>query len=463
MISKPLSQEIVKFKSDFEGHAKMTYFDIKYGQYSKSYEDIRWVLYVIKRVFGDVNDTTLSGLFDSENVLLERGELASSLNLNFYERRVYESFSFHDSFIEFIHQVWDLSDQANNYRIKEAIYHLMSTYIFSSYNRDPNLLTSFLRKFLFSFLFGKKNLEKVEYFAYYLFDTIFHVIYSKDTDKNSIDKVNFELIIFFKFLIDTENLKPIKEFYQSMVDRNVYSPRDILSKSKTFIKTGVDIQIIGKADLYIQNQRFLGNPLLIKDYERIMFLFKNIILPGSDELKKFYDGYEKELDYRFKRNSHVEIIIVLLAYSLEQGNIDFVKSILYFNQPKHSFSTFGNREKIPVRSPSWHYFLSKLDSVYSRYSWMGNDYEDLNYYLHLIFVIFFIRLMDFEEKDEMHLITILRYGKEILNAEELLSFLKKLKILANVGEENLQFLEDNFGGEEIKLKLILETFRTFEP
>jgi hypothetical protein len=462
MRSKVLSQEIVRFKSDFEGHAKMTYFDIKYGQYAKSFEDIRWVLSLVERIFRELNDETISGLFDSENILLDRGEIGNAVNLNFYERRVYESFSFHDSFIEFIHQVWDLSDEANNYKIKEAIYHLMSQYMFSSFSRDKNLLTSFLRKFLFSFLYGKKNLEKTEFFSYYISDTIFHIVYSNDTELLFVENLNLELFNYFKFLLNTENVRPIEEFYQAMVERSVLAPRDIIAKQKSFNITTEDNKIIIIADRFILNNRFLGIPYLHVDYDALKRRFNEILAPGSDDLKKFYSEYYEELDYKFKSNSFVELIIIVLAYSMNRGNVGLVKSIIYFNQPKKNFSTYSNREKIPVRIPSWHYFVSKLDDINHKYSWMWKGHEEPDYDVYLLFVIFFIRLMDSEQWEPNNIRIILRYGKEFLNENEILTFRSNLKKISRVGIENRRFLEDNFGGEEMRLNLLLEEFQAYE-
>lgn len=455
---KVLSQEIVRFKSDFEGHAKMTYFDIKYGQYAKSFEDIRWVLSLVERIFRELNDETISGLFDSENILLDRGEIGNAVNLNFYERRVYESFSFHDSFIEFIHQVWDLSDEANNYKIKEAVYHLMSQYMFSSFSRDKTLLISFLRKFLYSIYHGRKNYDKVENFSYYIFDTAFHVVYSKETEISFVTDLNVELFNYFRFLIDIDNVKPIREFYKSVVERNVLFPINVLERNKNFEMNQVNKRIILAADIFIRDHRYLGMPLSLSEYDELKKKFNYIISQGSDDLISFYSDYYDELIYKFKLNSFVELVVVVMAYSINHDNLDLVKWMLNFNQPKKNFSTFSNPSRIPVRTPSWHIFVSKIGEIIQKFTWMWKDHEDPDYDVYLLFVIFYIRLMDFEHWDEGNIKRILGYGTEIFNETELLAFESNLKKLVRVAKENVKYLKENFGVSDEEIESLIKGF-----
>lgn len=185
------------------------------------------------------------------------------------------------------------------------------------------------------------DVAKKEYrYMQYVWEWYFYLLADKKFDIAFTRYMNMYLFLTMKIVVNYDHRHVFNSFIEATIDRWI-CPNDMN------LPTNFDPNLLEKID----EIRF-GMPLAFtfRDYNSYFEIYEQIRrgIGETHGQDMFYIGRLKNfIDAYFKYNNLSLVVSILGAYCLFKNRIDYVCSILYFNQPKESVAHFGNKDIVP--------------------------------------------------------------------------------------------------------------------
>ena len=168
--------------------------------------------------------------------------------------------------------------------------------------------------------------------AEYCWKWYFDVVLSEDFPESSAFTANAYLLTVMKSIVDYDILYVFKAYVGHIIDSW------IISKYEAYIYTG-DKNKDQKLSALQQKSRRV---VLVNEYKDAL---KELDAIGVDDANK------GELQRRIKRwfvYNNIQLVTLLIgSYGLFTKKYDFVKTLIYYNQPLDSEALFGNKDIVP--------------------------------------------------------------------------------------------------------------------
>lgn len=200
--------------------------------------------------------------------------------------------------------------------------------------------------------------------ANYCWKWYFDVVLSDDFPVESITMANAYLLTVMKNIIDYDILFVFKAYIGHIIDSLIFS------RFENYVITedlNVNLKI---SNLLQQSDRIV----LSNEYPNVSEELEGI---GLDEISK------EELSKRIKRHfvyNNIQLVTLLMgAYGMFRDKYDFVKALIYYNQPLDSEALFGNKDIVPEKFEELVVMYMKADDAVIPYLTIWPDHHDITY------------------------------------------------------------------------------------
>lgn len=211
--------------------------------------------------------------------------------------------------------------------------------------------------------------------AEYCWQWYFSVVLSEDFPESSIFTANAYLLTVMKNVVEYDILFVFKAYVGHIIDSL------IISKYEDFGFTN-DLDLNLKLSKLQQKSHGI---VLAKEYEEVLTELDAIGL--EDETK---DELRRRIKRRFVYNNIQLVTMLIGSYGLFLKKFDFVKTLIYYNQPLDSEASFANKDIVPEKFDDLVEMYMKAHLTTMQYISIWPDHHDIThcYKQFLVFLTF---------------------------------------------------------------------------
>lgn len=176
--------------------------------------------------------------------------------------------------------------------------------------------------------------QKTPRTAEYCWKWYFEVVLSEDFPENSAFTANAYLLTVMKNIVDYDILFVFKAYVGHIIDSM------IISKFEDFGFTSDWNLNLKLSNLQQKSQGIV----LVKDYKEVL---EELDAIGLEVTTK--EDLKKRIKRHFIYNNIQLVTLLIGSYGLFQKKYDFVKTLIYYNQPLDSEASFGNKDIVPEK------------------------------------------------------------------------------------------------------------------
>lgn len=198
--------------------------------------------------------------------------------------------------------------------------------------------------------------------AEYCWKWYFDVMLSDDFQEETIFTANAYLLTVMKNIVDYDILYVFKAYVGHIIDSL------IISKYEAFVSTGDWNKDKKLSDLQQKSRRVV----LINEYRDFLTELDSI---DVDEETK--DELKRRIKRHFVYNNIQVVTLLIGSYGLFLKKYDFVKTLIYYNQPLDSEALFGNKDIVPENFDDLVEMYMKAHLTTMRYISVWPEHHDI--------------------------------------------------------------------------------------
>ena len=212
--------------------------------------------------------------------------------------------------------------------------------------------------------------------AEYCWKWYFDVVLSDDFQEETIFTANAYLLTVMKNIVDYDILYVFKAYVGHIIDSL------IISKYEAFVSTGDWDKDKKLSDVQQKSRRVV----LVNEYRDFLTELDSI---DVDEEAK--DELKRRIKRRFVYNNIQLVTLLIGSYALFQKKYDFVKTLIYYNQPLDSEASFGNKDIVPEEFDDLVEMYMKAHFMTMNYISVWPDHHDVTHcYKQFLYFLTFV-------------------------------------------------------------------------
>ena len=212
--------------------------------------------------------------------------------------------------------------------------------------------------------------------AEYCWKWYFDVVLSDDFQEETIITANAYLLTVMKSIVDYDILYVFKAYVGHIIDSL------IISKYEAYVYTGDRNKDQKLTDLQRKSRRVV----LVNEYKDAL---KELDAIGVDDANK--GELQRRIKLWFVYNNIQLVTLLIGSYGLFSKKYDFVKTLIYYNQPLDSEALFGNKDIVPESFDDLvemymnaHFTTMNYISVWPEHHDVMHCYKQFLYFLTLV-------------------------------------------------------------------------------